>query len=124
VSTHPDAEGTPVDLAALDELAVDLGSVEPVRSIVETYLTELGRRRELVLAAAAAGDIDNVHHAAHLLRSTSRTLGAHGVDRVAAELEAAPQPVDGGLLDRFEQVVRITVSALEGWISEGPASRS
>jgi HPt (histidine-containing phosphotransfer) domain-containing protein len=119
-----DADGPAVDLSALDELASDLGSVEPVRSIVATYLAELGGRRDLVLASAARSDIDGVRHGAHQLRSTSRTLGASAVDRSAAQVEAASLPLDPDLLVRFDRAVEATREALLGWLSGGPASRS
>jgi len=63
------------DVAALDRLAQDLGSVGPVRSIVTTFLTELDHREAAVHDAVDEGDDDLLRRTAHTLRSTSRTWG-------------------------------------------------
>ncbi len=108
------------DLAALDRLVEDLGSLGPVRSIVTTYVGELSRRCDQVLTGVADGDAELVRRTAHTLRSTSRTLGARLVDDLSAELETGPFPPNDRDLERFTTAVADTRSALEGWLDDHP----
>lgn len=120
-------DGSTADVGALDRLVEDLGSVEPVRSIVQTYLTELDKRCELIERGTASGDADLVRRTAHTLRSTSRTLGANDLDRLSTALEEGPLPPPDELLDRFRDAARRTRVALTDWLEQadgGPGSPS
>lgn len=114
--------GPAADVAALDRLAEDLGSVGPVRSIVGTYLTELGRRRELIQGAVTDGDADLLHRTAHTLRSTSRTLGAVELDEISSRLEHGAFPPPDSLMDDFERSADGTRRALQDWLDLHPAT--
>jgi len=113
------APGARIDPAALDELAEDLGGTGPVRSIVQTYLTELARRRAAVEDAASQGAADALRGAAHSLKATSATLGAVAVDALARELEAAPFPPSPDLLARFAATCDATASSMRDWLAAG-----
>jgi CheY-like chemotaxis protein/HPt (histidine-containing phosphotransfer) domain-containing protein len=114
--------GPAADVAALDRLAEDLGSVGPVRSIVGTYLTELGRRRELIQGAVTDGDADLLQRTAHTLRSTSRTLGAVELDEISSLLEHGAFPPPDSLLGDFERSADGTRRALQDWLDTHPAT--
>ncbi len=106
------------DVGALDRLVEDLGSVEPVRSIVQTYLTELDKRCELIERGTASGDADLVRRTAHTLRSTSRTLGANDLDRLSTALEEGPLPPPEDLMEHFRDAVGRTRLALGTWLEQ------
>jgi len=110
------APGARIDPAALDELVEDLGDSAPVRSIVQTYLTELDKRRAAVVEATAAGVAEELRAAAHSLKATSATLGAVAVDAMARELETAPFPPSRDLLARFAATCDATASSMREWL--------
>ena len=109
---------TGVDLAALDELARDLGGTAPVRRVVQAFLDELDGRLGQVLDGCGAGEPGPVRHAAHALRSTSRTLGAHELDRCCTELEVGPFPPAADQLERFTRAVADARSTLGAWVAD------
>ena len=111
------------DVAALDRLAQDLGSVGPVRSIVTTFLTELDHREAAVHDAVDEGDDDLLRRTAHTLRSTSRTLGANELDALSDRLEHGAFPPGDGTLAQFDRAADATRSALRGWLDQHPAER-
>ncbi|MFZ4519849.1 MAG: ATP-binding protein [Microthrixaceae bacterium] len=106
----------PADFSALDHLVEDLGSAGPVRSIVQTYLGELDTRCALIEQGTASGDDELVRRTAHTLKSTSRTLGAIDLDRVARTLEEGPLPAPGPVLDDFREAALRTRVALNAWL--------
>jgi two-component system sensor histidine kinase/response regulator len=123
--TAPDAPGDggapAADVAALDRLAQDLGSVGPVRSIVSTFLAELDHREAAVDEAVASGDDGLLRRTAHTLRSTSRTLGANDLDRLSEVLEHGPFPPEPTIRSEFVQAAASTRAALSTWLDDHPA---
>ena len=108
---------TVVEVAALDELARDLGGTDAVRRVVTAYLDELDDREQQVVSGCARGDVEAVRRVAHTLRATSRALGALEIDRICVELETGPFPPGDGLVERFTAAVRTTRAALDDWNS-------
>lgn len=80
--------------SAIDRLTEDLGDVDTVRVVVETYLGELAARAELITDLDTAPE--ESRRAAHTLRSTSALVGAERLAGLCHEFEQADQP-DGGL---------------------------
>lgn len=111
-----DPEAAAADLPALDRLVDDLGAVGPVRSIVRTYLGELGTRCAAVRDGIATGDEQSVRRTAHTLRSTSATLGATALDASSRVLETGPFPPAGDVVEGFERAAAETRDSLEGWL--------
>lgn len=106
------------DTDALDTLVDQLGSVAPVRSILDTFLRELDRREEAVLQGLLLSDADLLRRTAHTLRSMSGTLGANQLDRVSRTLERGEFPPSPETVEEFHRSVRATRTALEGWLAE------
>jgi hypothetical protein len=108
------------DTAALDLLADQLGSVAPVRSIVQTFLRELEHRERAVLDAVASGDAELLRRTAHTLRSMSGTLGANELDELSRTLELDEFPPGPATLEAFEGSVRSTRAVLDAWLASQP----
>jgi hypothetical protein len=68
---------------ALADLAAVLGP-ENVRTLVRTFLRDF----PVSFAAFAKADRPNRHRLAHSMKSNSRLMGAHGLSKRMAELEA------------------------------------
>jgi len=82
---------TVLDASVIRELS-DLRDEEGramLPELVERYISELPGRLQLISESFARGDLDALRHHAHSLRSTSLTLGALEVSRVAQPLEAS-----------------------------------
>ena len=95
----------PVDLAAFDALAEEVGS-DGVRQILAVFTRDttqrLARMRELSFAA----DRDTIEIEAHTLKGASGTFGLHELSALARSLEAA---VD----DLSEEAYREALDGLE-----------
>lgn len=79
--------------AAIDGLIDDLGDVDTVRIVIETYLAELGSRAEL-LVADSEGESEEARRAAHTLKSTSALIGAEQLASTCAEFEKVDSPTE------------------------------
>jgi CheY-like chemotaxis protein/HPt (histidine-containing phosphotransfer) domain-containing protein len=116
----PEPEAEPrafgADTAALDRLVQELGTRDPVLSIVRSYLDELATRRTALEDAVARGDEAALRRTAHALRATSRTLGAESVDAVALALEQGPFPPSPALLADFATAAEHTAVDLGAWL--------
>ena len=77
-----------VDATTLDTLAADLGDATVVTELVRTFLDELFGRRTAVAEACDRGDLEEVHRAAHTLKSSSFLLGAIDLARACQRMEA------------------------------------
>lgn len=113
-----DSEGTAVDVShdsvrsAIDRLVEDLGDVETVRVVVETYLAELSARTAVLLDPDPSAEED-ARRAAHTLRSTSALLGADALASLCLEFEQTAEP-DSQLRERLTE----EVGAVEGLFTE------
>ena len=78
---------------AIDALVADLGDVDTVRVVVETYLSELSSRARL-LSEPGCGLTEESRRAAHTLRSTSALIGADRLATLCLGFEEAKSPDD------------------------------
>ncbi|MCM2305712.1 MAG: response regulator, partial [Elusimicrobia bacterium] len=99
-----------VDPGALKGLR-DLGDDAAVREIIEGFAKDAAERLAGLRAAAAGGDAAALEALAHALKGSSAALGAKGVERLAARLEALGQE------KRVEEAAAI-VESLEGELAE------
>ncbi|MCM2303403.1 MAG: PAS domain S-box protein, partial [Elusimicrobia bacterium] len=99
-----------VDPSALKGLR-ELGDDDSVREIIEGFAKDAEARLAGLRAAAAAGDAAALESLAHALKGSSGTLGAKGVERTAARLEAM------GREKRVEEAASL-VESLDGEIAE------
>lgn len=76
---------------AIDALVEDLGDVDTVRVVVETYLSELSSRASL-LSDPETGLTEEARRAAHTLRSTSALIGAERLATLCLGFEEAANP--------------------------------
>ena len=84
-SADPVASSSAIDDVVLNKMAADLGGFDPVRMVIETFVADVGSRREQL----ASSDTDVARRAAHTLKSTSALLGAHQLADALAHAEAA-----------------------------------
>lgn len=88
-----------VDRSVLDSLAARMGDRGPefLRTLVGTWTTEAGKRREQLSAAVASDSRDDLARTAHTVRSAAGSLGAHPVAELCGRVEdavRAGEPVD------------------------------
>jgi DNA-binding response OmpR family regulator len=89
-SAAPPPEGL-FDPSPLDDLArLEAASGRPlVRTVVETFLTEMPRRLERMRAALGQSDAKELTFAAHCLKGSCGQIGALRLATLSAELEKA-----------------------------------
>ncbi|MBK7538367.1 MAG: response regulator [Myxococcales bacterium] len=89
-----------LDRTVLEALQADLGEDNPllVTSLIDLYLADAPQLLGKLRTGLSDGSADAVYRAAHTLKSTSATLGAHGLAALCARLEelARGGSVDGG----------------------------
>ncbi len=90
--------------AAIERLVDDLGDIETVRVVVETYLGELSARTADLLGTGTDSSAEDARRAAHTLRSTSALLGANKLADLCLEFERSEEP-DDGLRARLTQEI-------------------
>lgn len=96
----------------LSDLRDDAGrSMLP--DLVERYVAELPGRLQLMSESFARGDLDALRRHAHSLRSTSLTLGALEVSRVAQPLEASKGLVSERFTEHMSALASATTRAAE-----------
>ena len=103
-----DAAATALDVEVLDRLAEELGATDIVRSLVSTFLDELGAR----VASIVGGDETESRRAAHTLKSSARLLGASALADRCASIER-----DGTTTEGIEQLADRTESACREWLA-------
>ena len=84
--------GIDVDRAVLDELTG--GDAELADAILADYVNSSGSDLAALRAALADGNADDVRRHAHRMKGASRTVGAHQVTTLAAELESSASAPD------------------------------
>ncbi len=114
VDDAPDAPA--LDEAVLDGLIDQLGGREAVVSVVESFLTEIDRLGDTLVAAIEADDVDGAVAAAHTLRGPSQLLGAVALgdrcDAVERRADEAPTA------DDVRHRLRDTGDALQRWLRD------
>lgn len=106
-----------LDEAAIAELRESVGGdTEFVADLVRTYLSEGEAHLEQMSAAAAAGDAGAIVRPAHTLKSSSASVGAARLSRIARDIEVAGR--EGGTdslraaVEEAQQVWDETVAAM------------
>jgi PAS domain S-box-containing protein len=84
----PDTAGV-LDLAVLDDIRELVGESgeDGVEGLIACYLADTPTLLATMRDAAARGDADALHHAAHTMKSTSAMFGATGLAALCGELE-------------------------------------
>lgn len=119
----PDEPATPgepdIDVEALAAFVRDVGDPAIVRSVVATFLEELGPRHDTVIGAAAAGDQATVVRTTHVLRSAAALLGAARLAELCGRIEHAPAGTDlRAELEELTTVTRATAARLDEVLPE------
>lgn len=91
VAARADSQSEHDIRSAIDALVEDLGDADTVRVVVETYLSELSSRAEL-LSNPGVGPSNEARRAAHTLRSTSALIGADRLAALCLGFEEASSP--------------------------------
>ena len=108
-----------IDTEALAGFVRDVGDPAIVRSVVATFLQELGPRHDAVLRAAATGDRATVVRTTHVLRSAAALLGAARLAALCGRIEHAPADADlGADLAELGALTRTTAARLEDVLLE------
>jgi PAS domain S-box-containing protein len=114
-----DPDEPEIDAEALSGFVRDVGDPAIVRSVVATFLQELGPRHDAVLRAAAAGDRATVVRTTHVLRSAAALLGAARLAALCGRIEHAPADADLGTdLAELGTLTRTTAARLEDVLLE------
>jgi HPt (histidine-containing phosphotransfer) domain-containing protein len=87
-AAQPSHEIDVIDDAFLAELASDYG-VDIQRSLIATFVMDVGERMPRLTAAARACDREAVRQLAHMVRGTAANFHAPRLTRLATSLEAA-----------------------------------
>lgn len=77
-----------VDRQVIEQMIDDLGGPEPVRMVIDAFMTDADERHRAVTEVLAASDNAEARRACHTLKSTSALLGARGLATAAKHLEA------------------------------------
>ncbi|MEM9614865.1 MAG: response regulator [Actinomycetota bacterium] len=113
-----DAPATPaLDAAVLDDLIEQLGGREAVASVVESFLTEIGRLGDTLVAALEDGHTDAAVTAAHTLRGPSQLLGATALGESCTGIEQRTVGIDRASADGLRRRLERTRNALQDWLS-------
>ena len=109
-----------VESGRLADLADQLGDIDLVREVVQTYLSELEGRRHSLDSAVRSLDRAGIKLISHSLKSSSALVGAAVLSTVCAELEQLAAEGDQSemlkRLDTIEDVAPETAAALERWL--------
>ena len=108
-----------VDVAVLDALVDDLGSIEAVLQLVGTFVDEMQGRRRRLSDAAAADDLAAARHVAHTMRSGALLLGAKGLGALCDRIVAATDVTEARVLvgEALQQSTAVA-RWLQAWLSE------
>ncbi len=88
VRQAPDPPSGPViDDVVFDRLVADLGA-EHIQGVCRVFLANAATGIDAVAVALAAGDVAEVAHATHRLKSSSGFLGARRLVALCADIEA------------------------------------
>ena len=120
VQTEGEADPAKEIRAGVEALLDDLGEVETVRVVIETYLDELSSRAQLLTATPLASP-DEARRAAHTLRSTSALIGADRLAELCSEFEAAESP-DQTLCERISDEIAVVEQQLTRLLDVGVAA--
>jgi|GEM_PF-2378014 len=102
-SVEADRAEPVLDPSAVDGLLAVFGEDGPqvVSELVDAFLTEAPTLLATLRAALAAGDVEEVHRAAHTLKSNAATFGATGLSAQCRQVEQAAAAGDlAAALDR------------------------
>ena len=101
--------------SAIGQLIEDLGDIDTVRIVVETYLAELSSRTTALLNPDP-NMAEDARRAAHTLRSTSALLGAETLAGLCLEFEKTNDPdakLRGRIADEINAVTALFTDIIE-----------
>jgi HPt (histidine-containing phosphotransfer) domain-containing protein len=85
------ATSTALDRDVLDQLREDLGGTAALREVIRSFLDKTPSVLSALRDAAARADVPSIRRAAHMIKGTSSTLGAHELSEQCAEIERVGQ---------------------------------
>ena len=102
-----------IDVAVLDALEQAIGDDRALlRELVETYLEDAPRQIEALRFGLGTRDVEQVHRAAHMLKSISATVGAEALSAAARELETLTLPATTAAADLAEPEIAALVDVI------------
>ncbi len=102
-----------IDVAVLDALEQAIGDDRAfLRELVETYLEDAPRQITAMRTGLGGGDVEQVHRAAHTLKSISATVGANALSAAARELETLTLPATTAATDLSEPEIAALVDII------------
>jgi len=81
-----------VDRGAIEQMLVDLGSIDVIQGVIATFRTDAPDR--IASMSPDDGDHATAQRAAHTLKSTAALLGAHQLSALCADIEEAAKHGD------------------------------
>ncbi len=88
--------------------------------LLALFEANVGERLDALRQAAAAGDADGVRGAAHSLKGVAASLGASGLSRVAARIEADASNGSvpaSALVSTLDGTIEATLRSLSTWLT-------
>jgi HPt (histidine-containing phosphotransfer) domain-containing protein len=115
-----------LDSTTLQNLVdLDDGGSGLLAEMLQIFREDTPRRVRDILAAAAEGRAEDLSRSAHALKGGAGALGAEGLRRLAAELEALGRggSAEAGpdLPQRLQGVYQDTLAALETYVAKLPS---
>jgi signal transduction histidine kinase/CheY-like chemotaxis protein len=102
------AVGIALDRDVLDRLREDLGGTAALREVIRSFLDQTPSVLSVLRDAAARADVSSIRRAAHMIKGTSSTLGAHELSGQCAEIERVSQT--GCIADAGLRVIAVEAS--------------
>ena len=102
VTNEPDVVEFP-DTTRVDNLVEELGDIDLVRSVIQTFLAELPQWRGTFRDSLDDDDFDGARRAVHTLKSTAALLGAKNLSSTCASIEQMFREDPEAAADRAEE---------------------
>jgi two-component system sensor histidine kinase/response regulator len=125
-TTEPATEEELISRAVIQQL-VEETSQELVPRLLEVYIEESRERVEQIVTAVESGDIGSVYRQSHALKSSSGSIGAIGLQQLAASIESltAHDGSNGqlpeGLISQLTDLHSRSIEALQQLVDSWPA---
>ncbi len=91
------------DMTRVDNLVEELGDIDLVKSVIETFLSELPQWRGTFRDSLDDEDYDGARRAVHTLKSTAALLGAQHLSTTCASIEQMFREDPDAAADRAEE---------------------
>ncbi|MBL4774675.1 MAG: response regulator [Mariprofundus sp.] len=114
-------EASAIDASSLRQLRLDMGF--GIGLILDTYVEELPKQRDALIAAIEAGDADELRRCGHRLKGSSRSVAAQELGELCYTFEQLGQSNDldaaSALIENFKQYVEQVQDAFSAsWLDE------